>query len=155
VGILQLLNQYPEHEDEVASLFRKYSSYPKGSISLEDQLALFVALAQNFPLVTIVIDALDECKEIDEFVGGLKHLIDDTDITIRMLITGRNDYSLERSVGVFATYRIALEQNIKNDINAFVTDEVNSRIETRKLKIRSDDLKELVIYSLSQHAHGM
>jgi hypothetical protein len=155
VGILQLLNQHPDHEDEVACLFRKYGKYPKRAMSLDDQLALFATLAQKFLLVTIVIDALDECKELDEFVRGLKHFIAVTNVTIRMLITGRNDYSLEKSVGALATYRIALEQNIKNDINAFVADEVNSRIEARKLKIRSHQLKELVIYSLSYHAHGM
>lgn len=155
MGILQLLNQHPDHEDEVTSLFRTYGNHPKRAISLDDQLVLFATLAQKFLLVTIVIDALDECKELDKFVKGLQRFITVTNATIRMLITGRNDYSLEKSVGALATYRIALEQNIKNDINAFVTDEVNSRIEARKLKIRSHHLKELVIHSLSQHAHGM
>jgi len=155
VGILQLLNQHPDHEHELASIFRKYGSDAKNAISLDDQLALFATLAQKFLLVTIVIDALDECIELDEFVRGLEHLIAVTNTTIRMLITGRNDYSLEKSVGALATYRIALEQNIESDINAFVTDEVNSRIEARKLKIRSHDLKELVIHSLSHYADGM
>jgi hypothetical protein len=155
VGILQLLDQHPDHEHELASIFRKYGSVVKNAISLADQLALFATLAQKFLLVTIVIDALDECIELDEFVRGLEHLIAVTNTTIRMLITGRNDYSLEKSVGALATYRIALEQNIESDINAFVTDEVNSRIEARKLKIRSHDLKELVIHSLSHYADGM
>jgi hypothetical protein len=155
VGILQLLNQHPDHEDEVVSLFRNYGSSLKRAITLDDQLALFATLTQKFVLVTIVIDALDECKELDEFVRGLQHFIAVTNVTIHMLITGRNDYSLEKSVGALATYRIALEQNIKSDINAFVTDEVNSRIKARKLKIRSHHLKELVIHILSLHAHGM
>ncbi|MCJ1377478.1 hypothetical protein MMC17_000573 [Xylographa soralifera] len=155
VGILQLLDQYPGYENETASMFRKYGNDAKNAISLDDQLTLFATLAQKFLLVTMVVDALDECKELDKFVDGLKHLMAITKLTIRMLTTGRSDYSLEKSVGALATHRIALEQNIKNDINAFVTDEVNSRIVSRKLKIRSHDLKELVIHSLSQHANGM
>ncbi|MCJ1430953.1 hypothetical protein MMC27_000303 [Xylographa pallens] len=153
--MLQLLDQYPDPENEITSIFRKHGSVGKNAISLKDQIALFTTLAQNFRQVTIVIDALDECKKLDEFVGGLKHLMAITSLTIRMLTTGRNDYSLENSIGALATHRIALEQNVQNDINAFVTHEVNSRIEARKLKIRSRDLKELVIHSLSHHANGM
>ena len=43
----------------------------------------------HFSVVTIVIDALDECKDIDEFVHqGLDHIINVQGVTVRILCIG-------------------------------------------------------------------
>lgn len=155
MGTLQLLDQRSDYEEEAANLFQKYDNDKRNQISVADQLALFITLAHSFTVVTVVIDALDECKKLDDFVQGLEHLIRHADVTIHMLITGRNEYSLEASVGALATYHISLEQNIGNDIDAFIKYEVNRRIEMQKLKVRSQELKGLIIHSLSRQAEGM
>jgi hypothetical protein len=78
-------------------------------------------MIQTFSVVTTVIDALDECKDIDEFVNqGLDHIINVRGVTVRILCTGRSNYSLERTIGVMASYRVALEHNVTSDIHAYV-----------------------------------
>ena len=111
-------------------------------------------MSKKFSVLYVVIDALDESKNPDEFVRGLRSLTAVAD-TVRMLITGRNNYSLDRLVGAIATHRIVLEQNIANDIKAFVTFEVDARIMARKLKIRSADLRERIVKDLSRYSDGM
>ena len=136
-------------------LFEKYGKDAKRSIDPDHQMMLFVDMAQKLQQVTIVVDALDECKEIDTLVEGLERLATLESLTARILATGRNNYSSRSSIGVLATYHIALEQNVGLDIHSFVTDEVNSRIQARKLKIRSQDLRDTITHVLSGHANGM
>lgn len=125
-------------------------------ISLRDQLALMITMIQYFSAITIVIDALDECKDIEEFIHrGLEHIINVKDVTIRILSTGRNNYLLERTIGVLASYRIALEHNAASDIEEYVADEVDIRSKTRKLKVRSAELKDQIVNELSHHSGGI
>lgn len=146
-------------EGEAVAMFRKYCNRrgKPNPISLNDQLALFTTMIQKFSLVNIIIDALDESKAIEEFVHqGLEHIINvEGGVTVRILCTGRNNYSLERTVGVLASYRIALEQNVTGDIEAYVAYQVEYRSKARKLKVRSVELKDQIVHELSHHSGGM
>lgn len=131
------------------------SGKPK-PISLNDQIALFITIIQKFSAVIIVIDALDECKDTEEFIHhGLEKIINVKGVVIRILCTGRNDYLLERTVGVLASYRVALENNVTSDIEAYVADQVEYRSKARKLKVRSAELKDQIVHELSHHSGGM
>lgn len=158
-GIIQLLRQEPALEGEAAATFRSYCDRPgkPRAISLNDQLALFITMIQKFSVVSIIIDALDECKDVEEFIHqGLEHIINEkSGIIVRILCTGRNNYSLERTIGVLASYRIALEQNVTSDIEAYVADQVEYRSKARKLKVRSAELKDQIVHELSHHSGGM
>ncbi|KAL1882218.1 hypothetical protein Daus18300_000704 [Diaporthe australafricana] len=157
-SILQLLSQKSALEGEAASVFRRQSNRAGKlkPISLSDQLALMITMIQYFSAITIVIDALDECKDIEEFIHqGLEHIFAVKDVTIRILTTGRNNYSLERTIAVLASYRIALEHNVASDIEEYVADEVDIRCKTRKLKVRSAELKNQIVHELSHHSGGM
>lgn len=139
-------------------MFQRYcnrSGKPK-PISLNDQITLFITMIQNFSAVTITIDALDECKDTEEFIHhGLEKIINVKGVVIRILCTGRNDYLLERTIGVMASYRVALENNVTRDIETFVADQVEYRSKTRKLKVRSAELKDQIVHELSYHSGGM
>ncbi|KAL9110201.1 MAG: hypothetical protein Q9227_005262 [Pyrenula ochraceoflavens] len=153
VGIIQLLDQHP-HNGDAIDLFREHHENMAKPVSVEEQLEIFTRLSQMLSDLYVVIDALDECKRPDEFVNGLRHFMTTSD-TARVLITGRNDYSLGHSIHDFSMHRIALEQNVESDISAFVAYEINARIDARKLKIRSPDLKKKIIHTLSRHSDGM
>lgn len=125
-------------------------------MTLGDHLNLLSSMIHHFTVVYIAIDALDECKDVDEFVHqGLESIVNTEDVTIRLLCTGRNTKSLERTVGRLAAYRVALEQHITNDIETYVTDQVKSRVKARKLKVRFKALKDQIVYTLSHCAGGM
>lgn len=154
-GVLQMINQSPALQDQAISLFRACSEGDARPITLGESRGLFTSLMGKFAALTIVIDALDESNEVEGFVEELRQLLAFKRATVRILATGRQNYELERSLGMLSTYRIALEQYIEADIEIFVTDEVHSRINTRKLKVRSTELKRLIIHNLSRHADGM
>lgn len=146
-------------EGDADTMFRRCCNRPgkPNPISLNDQLALFSKMIQKLSLVNIIIDALDECKDTEEFVHqGLEHIINvGGGVTVRILCTGRNNYSLERTIGVLASYRIALEQNVTSDIEAYVAYQVEYRSKARKFKVRSAELKDQVVHELSHHSGGM
>lgn len=158
-GIVQLLRQELALEEEAATVFRRYYDRQEKAkpISLSDQLVLFTTMIESFPVIIIVIDALDECKDVEEFVHqGLEHIINvKGGLTVRILCTGRNDYSLERTIGELASYGIALEQHVTEDIEAYVADQVEYRSKARKLKVRSAELKDQIVHELSHHSGGM
>ena len=148
--------QHPSVQDDVNGLFRrKYHSNAKKPISLEHQLELLKTLAQKFAVFTIVIDALDECKEPDEYVEGLTSILTLPWVVVRVFVTGRNEYALQRTLGALAIYQIPLGENVGRDIEVFVADEVKSRVESRRLKVRSHVLKQHIIHVLSTRAQGM
>ncbi|KAJ0108932.1 nkyrin repeat protein [Diaporthe amygdali] len=155
---LQLLSRKPALESEVVGEFQRQCNQaekPK-PISLDEQLRLFITMTQSFDVVTVVIDALDECKDIEEFTHqGLEHIISVKDVTVRVLTTGRNNYLLERTIGMLASYRITLEDEVVSDIEAYVTDQVEYRSKARKLKVRSTELKDQIVHELSHHSRGM
>lgn len=153
--MVQLLSKHLDLKDQAIELFRKYGSDVKRAISSDDYLDLFQSQMRKFSTFTIVIDALDEGAEVEEFTKGFESMITIPDVVVRVLVTGRNDYSLQRSVGVSATYHISLEGNIDDDIQSFIEYEVEYRIQTRRLKVRSDELKTHIIHSLSKGAQGM
>lgn len=150
-------------------MFRNRGGGEKRTICLEDQLSLVERLIQRCQFLYIIIDALDESKGLEEskgpekpkgaeeFAQGLEHLlkIGGEVVPIRILVTSRNDYALERSIGVLSSHRIDLNQHITDDISNFVASEVKRRIEARTLKIRSSSLQDTVVHILTDHAYGM
>ncbi|KAL9618968.1 MAG: hypothetical protein Q9160_006362 [Pyrenula sp. 1 TL-2023] len=155
IGMTQLLSQQPENQELALEVFRKYGRDTSKEVTALDQLNLFGTIARRFTALTIVVDALDECNDLAEFTKGISHLLSVSNTIVRVLATGRSEYSLEVAVGSLATHRITLEQNISSDIHVFVVDQVHSLIEARKLKIRSLELKDIIIQTLSRQANGM
>lgn len=99
-------------------------------------------MMQNLSVAIIVVEALDACKGIDEFIHqGLQHVDNVKGVTVCTLCTGRNNCSLGKPIGTLVPCRIALEQNIKRDIEANVAVQVEHRFKARKLQVRSAELK--------------
>ncbi len=156
VGLVQLISRHSSIPHEVTDLFqKKYHGDAESSISSEDRLRLFMTLLQNYSVFTIVIDALDECEELDEYVGGLANILTQPWVVVSIFVTGRYDYALQRALGTHAIYRIPLEKYVGKDIGIFIADEVKSRIQAQRLKVRSHELREHIIHVLSTRARGM
>lgn len=165
----------PDLEDEVLLMFEHCGGSGTRPIHVQDQLILLERLIQRVQSLHIIIDALDESKGVEdsmgpqehkgpeeykgpeEFAKGLEHLLmtGGEFVPIRILVTSRNDYALERTVGILSSHRIDLNQHITGDISKFVISEVKRRIEGRILKIRSPALQDEVISVLTERAQGM
>ena len=155
-AILLLTSQHPRLLDDASKLFHANSTgETNDKATAADLLALFATSITKVGGVTIVIDALDECTELEEFVSTLTSVMSGKDATVRILITSRPDYAVQKSLGDIVAYRISLEHKIQRDIQVFVTGEVNARIAARKIRIRSADLRDHIIHTLSCGAAGM
>lgn len=107
---------------------------------------------QNISVATIVVEALDASKGIEEFIHqGLEHIDNMKGVTV---CTGRNNCSLGKTNGVLAPCRTTLEKNITRDIEAYVAVQVEYRSRALKLQVRSAELKDHVEHELSHHLWG-
>lgn len=154
VAVLQLLRQ--RHEGfEAVEMFAKDRTNSQTPLRTKESLNLFATLATKFSRITIVVDALDECEELEQFIEGLATILDTGGTTVIILVTSRNDFALEQLLSPLTTCRLSLEKNIGSDIARYVTDEVDSRISSRKLKIRNPQLKDDIVSALIGSANGM
>ncbi|EXJ69600.1 uncharacterized protein A1O5_07636 [Cladophialophora psammophila CBS 110553] len=153
--LLQLICQHPDLLDEATSLYQKYEANFGNAISSTDLLALLTTSIQTVGTLVVVIDAVDECTELEDFVSALGRIVGTEGAIVRVIATGRHDHSLQKHMGTMAAYRVTLEHNIGGDISSFVRAEVNARVAARKIRIRSPELKALVIETLSREAGGM
>ncbi|KAH8201823.1 hypothetical protein TruAng_003997 [Truncatella angustata] len=153
-AVVQLLYQHPILEPIAMDAFRGPDSRTRTALKVDEYVDLFIKLARTLSHISIVIDALDECKGIRDFADCLRQL-SKSQATIRILTTSRYEPVLENTIGPLAKHRIPLEQKIDRDIHAFVTDEVESRVKARTLKVRSSDLRALIVKTLTSRADGM
>ena len=105
----------------------------------------------------MVVDALDECKDVEAFVYGLNELRSsmDTKTTAQVLITSRQEMDIEREIRKCHTDSMCLGHRVGPDIERFVTDQLHLRISTGKLKLRDPSLRTEITSALSNGADGM
>jgi hypothetical protein len=82
-----LLDIYKEDED---------TGFASGSPQVKDSSALILKLLDNYPMTTIVIDAMDECDPLKriELLSSLEMFLRESASLIKIFITSRDDQDL-------------------------------------------------------------
>jgi hypothetical protein len=157
VSILQLLRRNTHLISEAQKLYDKYENNLRSVPSTKDLFQLLQDLIQYFEHTKVVVDALDECDDIEEFVRAFQSLISPGEDTKKLAImaTSRNDLRIERSLGAIALFRVQMEDYVAIDIGSFISGQVDYRIKSKSLKIRNPDLKFEIISALTNRAAGM
>jgi hypothetical protein len=157
VSILQLLERNLDSINEVRKLYDKYKNNPRSVPSTKDMLQLLQDVVQYFEHTIIVVDALDECDDVEGFVGAFQSLISlgEGMKKLAIIVTSRNDLRVERSLGAIASFRVQMEDYVTADIGSFISGQVEYRIKSKTLKIRNPDLKFEIISALTNRAAGM
>ena len=156
-GIGRLLNQAPQCMEDVKELYTRKRGEAGGKPSTGECLQLLKAFTLRFTTVFFIVDALDECSEVEAFMAGLNELRSSTitKTTAQVLITSRQEVQIERQIQQYLTHSLCLAANIDQDIRKFITDQVHARVSTGKLKLRDPNLQSQIISTLCNGADGM
>jgi hypothetical protein len=123
---------------------------PLGS---QDYIALIRQMCSRWGSVSLIVDALDECDNLDLFVNGLEELTIHSNI--RLLLTSRHDVKLARVIAPMVHHELSVAANMGDDIETFLASEINKRIETGVLKLRQRNLGLWILHTLKEKADGM
>lgn len=142
-------------------LYRKeeVSGFASGPLQLEDSCELVMQLIAQYPLTTIVIDAMDECnpeKRLD-FLKALQQILQDSTGLVKVFVSSRDDQDIALRLRDYPNLEIDSQRN-GNDIARFVKDQTEQLIKDGKLFRYSDsreEMKELVVSKVIQGATGM
>jgi ankyrin repeat protein len=140
---------------EVQAFFQAQVKQNPAYIPEFDELVSnFEAFVRNhFERVLIVVDALDECSERDCLAYALKHIYRNC-TNVQILVTSRNEIDIARTFEEFPQSSIK-EHDVALDIEKFVKAEISTRIRTKKLKLRDEQLADTIAESLVEGAKGM
>ena len=123
----------------------------------EDELIhLFYSVVALRPKLYIVFDGLDECEKtvLQAMLKVFKHIVTLTPSNVKIFITCVEEGLVSHHLANSAHIQLSPAATIE-DVMAYVTSSVESKIENGDLKIRNPDLKLLIISELTSKANGM
>ncbi|CAG8977987.1 hypothetical protein HYALB_00001869, partial [Hymenoscyphus albidus] len=150
----------------VAQLYGQASHTPAGleklfnefqNTSFQPPLASLVQVLSQiitcFPKVYIIIDALDECEELDEILDILRVVQGWKENRLHTIVTSRDLVDIRNSLSQVVTDTLCVEtSNIGQDISIYIAErlEVDSRLVRWPPEIR-----DMIRKTLMDKAHGM
>lgn len=147
--------------DSVMQLYKRKRGM--GGLNDTECVETVVKLTNQYPLTTIVIDALDEYEDIEirySVMVCLQKILEDSKGLVKIFVSSRNLVDIEnqmkakssmiREVGMRA-------ENTREDIQRFVDEQLANYIQRRRLLNGEvpDDLKKEINTKLCQGAQGM
>ena len=113
-----------------------YSACGSGTslLSLPIILKALKDTAEKFTDVFILVDALDECKELTELLTSLEDMVESKIASLHMLVTSRREKEIEDSMSTLLDdeHKICIQSMlVKDDIRAYVRGRICN---DRKLK---------------------
>jgi hypothetical protein len=130
-----------------------------GSLQIEESCSLIIRLIEQYPLTTIVIDALDECnpEKRHDLLKALQSILRESPTLVKIFVSSRDDYDIVFRLQHYPNLEIESNRN-SDDIVAFVKDQTEQLIEEGKLLQLSDsqtEMKELIVRKVIDSACGM
>ena len=118
--------------------------------------SLFCSVIASHPGLHIVFDGLDECEKRvwQAILKLLKHLGATEQSKVKIFITCVEGGSVSHHLANLACLQYSSSSSAE-DIRAFVTSEVRSKVEDGELRIRNPKLEQEIISELVTRAHGM
>jgi len=151
----QILNHSPDFMEQAKKVYDEKASNGEQTFNRTDYIPLIQSFMSFCKHVFIFCDALDESSEGDEIASSLGKLLaygQKCGIPTSVLMTSRFDVQLERRHSALTINRVALAENMKPDIEQYVTAEVGSRIERGTLKMRDKKLQSSIQEQVASRA---
>jgi hypothetical protein len=99
--------------------------------------------------VNLVVDAVDECVNLSEFVDGLSEL---SKSNIRVLMTSRHDLSSRQAISKIARSSMSLVEHMATDIDVYLRGEVAARLAAGSMKLRDSSLADQIVAAVKKKA---
>ena len=122
-------------------------------LSASEYVKIISQMCSKWESANLVIDALDECADLDWFVGGLRGVLGGSNL--RLLVTSRHDVNIKRIMEPLAEFQIPIMEHMGHDIETYLRAEVHRRISLGKFKFKQKGLDSLVVAELMAKADGM
>jgi hypothetical protein len=142
-------------------LYRKKEAegFASGSLRTEESYALIIQLIEQYPLTTIVIDALDECdpRKRRDLLKTLEQILRESSGLVKIFVSSRDDHDIVFRLQHYPNLEIKSDRN-SDDIKVFVRDQTERLIEDGELLQYSDsqaEMKELIMSKVIEGATGM
>ncbi|KAK4178043.1 hypothetical protein QBC36DRAFT_112384 [Triangularia setosa] len=138
---------------------REREAFADTSLRLQESRDLILELAKHYPVVFIVIDALDECNPAmrRQFLNAMESILRDSPSLIKMLVSSRDDQDIVYKLHKYPNLELSSDRN-SGDIAKFVESETNSMVESGAILRYSrskEDLRQRIIKEVTNGAHGM
>jgi hypothetical protein len=136
-------------------LVNTFAQYENGAFQprIDDLMAILSEMLLNFNTVYLVIDALDECTDLNEVIEILTNMQSWAVDHLHIIVTSRRLPEIGESVSALTTAVISVDESpIDIDVMLYIT----HRLETdRSLAKWPLDVRHLIKATLSQGAGGM
>jgi hypothetical protein len=163
-SIVRQLSNHQLHTRIMDSVIQLYNQKGGiGSLNGTECVETIVELTNQYPLTTIVIDALDEIEDIDvrySLMTGLKNILRESQSLVKIFVSSRNLRDIEKQMNEKGSILREVEMRIddtKEDIHRFVDEQLADYIK-RDLLLDGkvpDDLRVEINAKLCQGAQGM
>lgn len=117
-------------------------------------LLLVVSTSRFFSQIYIVIDALDECNDREALMDALLELSSETTGCAKVLVTSRNELDIHSAFSKMPNVFMQ-KDDVSADVESYITSEVRSRIQSKKIKLRDPSLEQEITAALTKKADGM
>ncbi|KAF2194673.1 hypothetical protein K469DRAFT_686660 [Zopfia rhizophila CBS 207.26] len=142
-------------------LFKKKEEegFASGSLQRDESRTLILQLIAQYPLTTIVIDAMDECnpRKRHELLKTLEQILRDSSGLVKIFVSSRNDQDIAFRLQHYPNLEIDSQRN-GDDIARFVKNQTEQLIQDGELLQYSTsqvDMKKLIIDRVIKGAAGM
>jgi hypothetical protein len=128
----------------------------KKQLTIDDSTALIVEIAQNYPEITIIVDALDECEDHCILLKNLEWILKQSNCSIRVFLASRHDPVISSIVERMPSTEIEIGDN-SGDIEKYIQVEVDRAISEKSLLPHgiSSHTKQKIVEALVKGADGM
>jgi len=138
---------------------KEAEGFASGSLRIEESCALIIQLTEQYPLTTIVIDALDECNpgKRRDLLKALEKVLRESSGLVKMFVSSRDDHDIVFRLQHYPNLEIKSNRN-SDDIAVFVKDQTERLIKDGELLQYSDsqtEMKELIMEMVIEGASGM
>jgi hypothetical protein len=126
---------------------------------MDESCALIMQLIEQYPLTTIIIDAMDECdpERRYELLEALEQVLRDSSSLVKIFVSSRDDQDIMFCLRHYPNLEINSQRN-GDDIATFVKDQTEQLVRDRKLlrySTSQKEMKEVITIKVIEGAAGM
>jgi hypothetical protein len=134
---------------------KKQRGFASGTLDIEESRDVLLEQIQNYPQITLVVDALDECnpKTRKQLVDALDMLVSQSPNLVKIFISSRPDQDIKHRFEGGPNLDIKATDN-RDDIAKFVADMIDNSRQDWQNRI-SPDLKMQICKTLVDKSDGM
>ena len=126
---------------------------------MDESVELIKQSCEHYPLITIIINTLDECEleKRGDLMVTLQKILQDSTTLVKIFVSSRKDQDTALTLKDYSNLEISSDRN-NTDIATFVKAETEKLVENHRLLCNSrskEDMKLLIISKVTEDTCDM